>query len=266
MRELVANLKKVLREGHAFFLCADQGLEHGPKTFSAHNIDPEELLHLALEARFSGIVLTPGLADKYYLKEYRDVPLIVKLNGRSALGHANPVSRQFCSVNRAVKLGASAVGYTIYDGSPAEPAMFAEFGKIVEQAHDYDLPVIAWMYPRGPGVEEGDSDTIAYAARIALELGADMVKVKYNGDAPGFSWVNKSAGRVKVVAADPEVKSDEEVLVMVRDVLKAGGAGVAFGRTVWNHPQPFVFARAIEKVLYDGGSVKDAIAFLQQHS
>lgn len=263
---LVANLKKVLRDKHAFFLCADQGLEHGPSTFNSHTIDPEFLLHIALEARFSGVVLTPGVADKYYRGAYRDIPLIVKLNGRSELGHANPVSRQFCSVERAVKLGAAAVGYTIYDGSPAEPEMFAEFGKIVEQAHDYNLPVIAWMYPRGEGVIESDSDTIAYAARIALELGADMVKVKYNGDAPGFAWVTQCAGRVKVVAADPEVASDREVLEMVYAVMQNGGAGVAFGRTVWRHPRPFILSRAIEKIVYEGKSVDEAYALLEQHT
>ncbi len=263
---MVANLNKILRDKHAFFLCLDQGLEHGPKVFNRNTVDPEPLLHLALEARFSAVVLTPGVADKYYHKAYRDIPLIVKLNGRSELGLANPVSKQFCSVERAVKLGASAVAYTIYDGSPAEPEMFAEFGTIVEQAHDYNLPVIAYMYPRGEGVVESDSDTIAYAARIALELGADMVKVKYNGDAAGFAWVTECAGRVQVIAADPELDDERRVLEMVRDVVKAGGTGVAFGRTVWQHPRPFVLARAIEKILYEGGSVEEALGLLKQHS
>ncbi len=263
---MVANLNKILRDKHAFFLCLDQGLEHGPRVFTRNTVDPEPLLHLALEARFSAVVLTPGVADKYYHKAYRDVPLIVKLNGRSELGLANPVAKQFCSVERAVKLGAAAVAYTIYDGSPAEPEMFAEFGRIVEQAHDYNLPVIAYMYPRGEGVVESNSDTIAYAARIALELGADFVKVKYNGDVPGFSWVTECAGRVKVVAADPEGLDERGVFEMVRNVLASGGSGVAFGRTVWQHPRPFAFARAIERILYEGGSVNDALAFMQQHS
>ena len=144
------NISKLLYKNKALFLAYDQGLEHGPTDFNAHNVDPEFIMHLAFEGRFSAVACGPGIAEKYYEGMYRDVPLIVKLNGKTRLAKIDPISRQFCSVERAIKLGASAVGYTVYDGSPNEPAMFQEFGKVVEQAHNYGLPVVVWMYPRGP--------------------------------------------------------------------------------------------------------------------
>jgi len=256
----MAHIKRILRKDKAMILAFDQGLEHGPKMFDLHTIDPEHIMNIALEGDFTAVALHPGVAEKYYKGAYHDVPLIVKLNGHTDLSHINPVSRQFCSVERAIKLSADAVGYTIYDGSPAEPSMFQEFGKVVEQAHDYGVPVVAWMYPRGPGVVE-DSDSIAYAARVGLELGADFVKVKYNKNAPGFDWIVKSAGRSKVLLSDFEHSSTEELLQHVHNTMKAGATGVAFGRTIWQHPRPFTLTRALQGIVMNGKKPEDVKQF-----
>ena len=138
-------ISKLLYKDKALFLAYDQGLEHGPTDFNAQNADPEFIFKLAFEGRFSAVACGPGVAEKYYEGVYRDVPLICKVNGKTSMAKINPISRQICSVDRAIKMGASAVGYTIYDGSPNEPTMFHEFGKVVEQAHDYGLPVVVWM-------------------------------------------------------------------------------------------------------------------------
>ena len=101
-----------------------------------------------------------------------------------------------------MSLGATAVGYTIYVGSEHEEEMMREFSRIEDEAHAKDLVVIAWMYPRGKHVEgkETSRDVVAYAARLALELGADVAKLPYTGDVESFSWVVKNAGKTLVVA------------------------------------------------------------------
>jgi len=144
------SIQKLLHKDKALFLAYDQGLEHGPTDFNAKNVDPDYIMNLAFEGKYSAVATGIGVAEKYYEGMYRDVPLIVKLNGKTNLAKINPISRQVCSVERAIKVGASAVGFTNYDGSPNEPTMFHEFGKIVEQAHDYGLPVVVWMYPPRP--------------------------------------------------------------------------------------------------------------------
>ncbi len=248
-----------MRHKKAMILSFDQGLEHNPSQFNLHTIDPEYVLNIALEGGYTGIVMHAGLAEKYYLKAFTDIPLIIKLNGRSELSPINPVSRQLCSVQRAVRIGADAVGYTIYDGSPAEPEMFTEFSMIVEEAHSYGLPVIAWMYPRGDGINEEDSDTIAYAARIGLELGADFIKVKYNNDPAGFDWVVRCAGRAPVIVADSYFANDIEILKHVYDVMKANARGVAYGRTIWTHPRPFAITKAIHDIIFGNKTPQEAI-------
>ena len=109
--------------------------------------------------------------------------MIVKLNGKTNLvKEVDPYSPQLCSVAEAVSYGASAVGYTIYVGSEFESLMTQEFGRIEQEAEEAGIPVIAWMYPRGKNIpDESDPKMVAYAARVGLELGADIVKIRYTG-------------------------------------------------------------------------------------
>lgn len=245
-------INSILRKGKAMFLACDQGLEHGPKDFNEKNIDPSYIFDIALEGGYTAVIVQPGVAEKYYKGAYKEVPLIVKLNGKTTLPKIEPVSRQHCSVEHAIKLGASAVGYTIYPGSRHEPEMFAEFGRIVEEAHDHGLPVVLWLYPRGQDVhDELDGKLIAYAARIGLELGADVLKLKYNGDLENFKWIVACAGRAKVVISGGSKLSHEKFLTKVYETsVEAGCAGIAVGRNIWQDPRPFSLTKALEQVIF----------------
>lgn len=254
-------IERVMNDGRALILSFDQGLEEGPKAFNLHSIDPAYVLNIAREGQYTAIAVQPGIAEHYASIEYRDLPLIVKLNGKTSMQQVNPLARQYCSVEHAIKLGAEAVGYTLYDGSPSESVMFQEFGRIVEEAHDYGVPVIAWMYPRNGKVMS--TDDAAYAARVALELGADAVKLPYSGDKHGFDWVVRSAGKMRVFMADVGFASDEELLRHVQDALLAGSSGIALGQTVWQHPKPFSLTRALHAVIFKNKSAKEALSYLQ---
>jgi len=186
-------INELLTDNKAVFLALDQGLEHGPTDFNEKNINPEYILDIAHKGNYNALILQKGLAEKYYENYRYKIPLIIKLNGKTNITKekVDPYSPQICSVNYAVKLGATAIGYTIYPGSYHEADMFKEFSKIQEEARENDLPVILWAYPRGHGIDENDNNTIAYAARTALELGADLMKIKYNGNKEGFKWITK---------------------------------------------------------------------------
>jgi fructose-bisphosphate aldolase, class I len=245
------NTGKILRGDKSLLLAYDQGLEHGPRDLSLDNVDPKSIFDIALEGMYDGIIVQNGIAEKYYHGYYKDVPLIIKLNGKTSLLEGAPISRQLCSVDRAIKLGASAVGYTIYTGSPNEPEIFQEFSKIVEDAHDYGMPVIAWMYPRGPGINEKSTEILAYSARVGLELGADFLKMKYNDDPKGFEWVIKCAGRAKVLVAGGDKLLEEDFLRKSEEIMKTGVTGLAVGRNVWQHAHPLAITKALRKIVYD---------------
>jgi class I fructose-bisphosphate aldolase len=156
-------------------------------------------------------------------------------------------------------MNATAVGYTLYPGSLREQEMYREFGKIVEEAHEVGMAAIAWAYPRGSGVQDDlDTDTIAYGARIAAELGADMVKLKYNEDAEGFKWVIKNACKAKVLVSGGKKKSDSlKELEIAKEVLDLGATGIAIGRNVWQSDNPKGFAKAIADIVHKNKKAQD---------
>lgn len=239
-----------LRNGKSMLLAYDQGLEHGPsKDFDDRNVDPGFVMELASKGGFCGVVFQKGVAERYYDGK---VPLIVKLNGKTSLPKGEPISRQVCSVEHAVSLGAKGVGYTIYLGSGFEPEMFREFGKIQEEAHRRGVPAIAWIYPRGEAVQNDTSrEVVAYAARAGLELGADAVKIKYTGDKESFSWAVKSAAGVRVfMSGGPKAPTDEDFLRQVKGVIEAGGTGVAVGRNVWQNADPLGMAKKLKNTVF----------------
>jgi fructose-bisphosphate aldolase, class I len=257
------NLKKLSVNGKFLFIAYDQGLEHGPTDFNIKNCDPQYIFDIGLEGRYSAVITLPGVADKYYHGPYRDVPLIIKVNGKSAIPHIPPQSRVICSVERAMKCGASAIGFTIFDGSPKEPDIFYEFGQVVDRAHDYGLPVVAWMYPRGPDIKnEYDTNILAYSARIGLELGADIVKVKYGNDPEAFKWVVKNAGRTKVVMSGGDKQDDYEFIKKCYDVMQTGCSGVAVGRNAWQSDKPFSLSKALRGVTLEGKKPEEVEKYL----
>ena len=258
------NIHKLLTNDRSLILACDQGLEHGPKDFNEKNVDPNYILDIALEGGFNGVILQSGVAEKYYHEHYKDVPLIVKLNGKTNLPHIEPISRQICSVDRAIKLGASAVGYTLYPGSEHESEQFAEFGKIVERSHDAGVPVIAWMYPRGKAIDNDvTTEVLAHSARIGLELGADMVKLKYNHDPEGYKWVVKNAGRTRVLSAGGAFEGTEKFLHKTKEILKTGATGIAVGRNIWQHEKPFSLAHALKEIMFKNKNVDDVLHYLK---
>lgn len=246
-------LEKISKNGRSMLLAYDQGMEHGPTDFSDANIDPTRILEIAESGYFTGVILQKGIAEKYYQKGKNRVPLIVKLNGKTRLEKdSDPYSPQLCSVAEAVELGASAVGYTVYVGSHYESQMMTEFSRIEQEAEKYQLPVIGWMYPRGKAVEgkEKSPEMIAYAARIGLEMGADMVKIHYTGDVASFSWVVKAAGKTKVLAVGGESVAEEILFKTATEIISAGAVGMAIGRNIWQAEKPLERAKKLAEIIY----------------
>lgn len=249
------DLSKLTTDGKAMFLAYDQGLEHGPKDFDFDkgNFDPNFILDIAVKGGFNAIILQKGLAEKYYTDSpyQARIPLIIKLNGKTNLYKGEAYSPLECEVEEALKLGAGAVGYTLYPGSEFESKMIEEFGKVVKEAHEKNIPAIAWVYPRGKNIKDDTSrEVVAYAARMALELDSDIVKIKYSGSLENFKWAVECAGKTKVVLAGGPKVSDEEFLEIVKNVMMAGAIGVAVGRNVWQNSDPLKIAEGIRKIIF----------------
>jgi class I fructose-bisphosphate aldolase len=254
---LEKKMRKIFKNNKTLILAYDHGLEHGPKDLNLKNANPEFVFELAEKLKYNAIVTQAGIAEKFH-SSYK-APLIVKINGKTCLG-SEIISRQNCSVKRAMKLNPIALGYTIYPGSEHESIMFSELSNIIEEAHNHGLPVFVWSYPRNKsGLDDNNTDVIAYAARVALELGADAVKLKYNNDFEGFKWVVKCASRVKVVVAGGFKTSDEDVLRIAQEVLEAGASGLTIGRNIWQNENPERITFALKKIIFENKKSSEVI-------
>src|SRR5215468_1725178 len=145
-----------LCNGTALFLPYDQGLEHGPRDFFANPAaaDPAYITKLAVEAGFNGIVLNIGLAEKFYWDYAGEIPLVLKLNGKTEIpSDQHALSPVNATVEEAVRLGADAIGYTLYVGTPAQDQDFEQLRRVREDAQRFGMPLIVWAYPRGAAIE-----------------------------------------------------------------------------------------------------------------
>ena len=268
--------------GMLLVLPVDQGLEHGPRDFFANeeSLDPAYEARLAGAGGYSGIALQYGLASKYMREIAGSVPLILKLNGRTEIPPStSPRSPLTSRVEDAVRLGADAVGYTLYVGSAQQEQDFEMLSQVRLEADRAGMPVIVWAYPRGSDVDaKGGRDSlyaIDYAARVATELGADVVKVNFPTTGPdgmvgptsaapkpydSTRWtleeavakIVRSAGRTLVIMSGGEQVEDDLLLTRVEVSLAAGATGFIFGRNIWQRP----YAQALSIV----GQIKDRMA------
>lgn len=247
-------IQPFLKNNKALLLAYDHGFELGPEVLSGQSINPENILDLAIRGGYTGIILQKGIAEKYYQGSHcqKRIPLILKINGKTNIvPKKDPYSVLNCSVEYAKKLGAKAVGYTIYLGSNEETKMLFDFGKIQEKAHQLNMAAIAWMYLRGSSIEdEFDPFLITYAARVGLELGADMIKIKYPGSKESFKKVVEAAGKTKVVLSGGTKIDEEKFLEIIQSVIDAGATGVAVGRNVFQHQDPLAVTEEIKRILF----------------
>ncbi|WP_394820701.1 class I fructose-bisphosphate aldolase [Pendulispora albinea] len=263
------------RNGKLLVLPLDQGLEHGPTDFfpnpSALNTDYQ--FRLALEGNYSAIALGIGLAEKYMEDYAGAIPLILKLNGKTNIADDHEaVSPLFANVEDAVRLGADAVGYTLYVGSPKQHHEILQFQRVRQDCARFGMPLVMWAYPRGRAIDaKGGKGTLYaqdYAARVAEELGADIVKLHEPEDtndacpepyrslhepAPErLKRVVRSAGKVMVLFSGGEKNDDDEaVLRKVKLYLESGARGVMFGRNMWLRPfdQALALTRRVHELM-----------------
>ena len=190
--KVIAHLTRILNQGRLggtgklLILPVDQGFEHGPILSFSENppaYDPHYHFKLAIKAGCSAYAAPLGFLRAGF-KEFADkIPLILKLNSSDSLykDASAPIPALSAGVESALEMGCSAVGFTIYPGSSARKTMYEEVALISEQARKHGLPVVIWSYPRGTGIsKKGETalDVVSYAAHIAAQLGAHIIKVK----------------------------------------------------------------------------------------
>ena len=266
-----ANLGKILMHGDLggtgklLILPVDQGHEHGPdKSFfiNPSAYDPDYHYQLAIEAKISAYAAPYGFLESGSERFAGQIPTILKINSSNGLN-----DQKYQSINGSVKdalrLGCSAVGFTIYPGSEYQYDMIEEFKEVSREASEYGLPSVLWSYPRGGKIsKEGETalDIIGYAAHIAAQLGAHIIKVKppstfiENKDlnnmfdnrksnlnllSDRISHIKKCAFNFKriVVFSGGNSKNSSDLLEEIKQINLGGGNGSIIGRNTFQRPK-----------------------------
>ena len=269
----LTNLARILNHGRLggsgklVILPVDQGFEHGPARSFAKNpsgYDPRYHFELAIDAGCSAHAAPLGFLEAGAAEFAGDVPLILKLNNSDTLAElGDPCPAVTGSVGDALRLGCSAIGFTIYPGSSARNEMYEQIREIAEEAKAAGLAVVIWSYPRGSGLsKQGETavDVVAYAAQIAAQLGAHLIKIKppsghveqdaarkvYESEgipietlAERVRHVVQSAfnGRRIVIFSGGAAQGREGLLEEIRAIADGGGFGSIVGRNSFQRPK-----------------------------
>ena len=270
-----ANLARILMHGRLggtgkmVILPVDQGFEHGPaRSFAANPpaYDPHYHFQLAIDAGLNAFATPLGMIETGAVSFAGQIPLILKLNSSNSLARGGDAPDQAvtASVKDALRLGCSAIGFTMYPSSDAVFGMIEELRELAAEAKANGLAVVVWSYPRGGGLpKEGETavDIVAYAAHMAALLGANIIKVKLPSDhleldaarqvyeAEGIDIASPAArvrhimqcvfaGKRLVVFSGGSKKGSESVFDDARAIRDGGGSGSIIGRNSFQRPKP----------------------------
>lgn len=250
------------REGKSLIIAMDHGLERGPEVFEdvPDRADPANVFEIATHDAVTGIAVQKGVAETYYPSYDDSVNLVAKLNGKTLLGEGDRYAPPNWDAERASKLGADAIGYTVYTGSRKEAQMFKEFRDAQAAARDEELPVVLWSYPRGQGVNDHNApNVVAYAARIGLELGADLSKIKFPGRKEDVEWAAHVSGQMPILMSGGDTTTEEAFLNDVKTFMDGGGQGLTVGRNIWQREDPIAMLDKLERIVYNDDSVEDVL-------
>lgn len=269
-----ANLARLMNHGRLagtgkfVILPVDQGFEHGPARSFAMNpagYDPNYHFEMALEAGCNAYAAPLGFIEAAAARHAGEIPLILKLNNHDVLyPDKDPISAVTASVQDALRLGCVAIGFTIYPGSARAREMYEQLRGLAEEAKNNGLAVVVWSYPRGSGMsKEGETaiDVIAYAAHIAAELGAHVIKVKlptahieeaeaqkvYSQVGVPISTLAErvrhvvqssfNGRRIVIFSGGAKKDSDEAIYDEARAIRDGGGFGSIIGRNSFQRPK-----------------------------
>jgi fructose-bisphosphate aldolase / 2-amino-3,7-dideoxy-D-threo-hept-6-ulosonate synthase len=212
----------------------------------------------------NAILMHKGIVRAGHRGTGRDVGLIIHLSAGTSLSPDPNAKELVCTVEEAMKLGADAVSVHINLGAETDREMLRQLGQISERCFEWQMPLVAMMYTRGPKIkDEYNVENVKHAARVGAELGADIVKVVYTGDVQSFAAVVEGCPVPVVIAGGPKMGSDEEIFNMVQGALEAGAAGVSIGRNAFQHKTPTKMVQALSKMVHAAAAVNDAIKILQ---
>jgi fructose-bisphosphate aldolase/2-amino-3,7-dideoxy-D-threo-hept-6-ulosonate synthase len=231
---------------HGITIGATQGLQ-----------DIESTIDAVTRGGADSVLTQKGLASRIHPNK-NGKGYVIHLNASTTMGPDANDKRMTGTVREAVRAGADAVSVHLNIGSNHEPRQLEDLAAITKEAQEYGMPVLAMTYARGPDVDEHDETNLAHAVRIAEEVGADIAKTAYSGDADTYESVTNAVD-IPVIMAGGDPQSDRQMLQNVRGAMDAGAAGVSMGRSVFQHDDPGAMTQGVSTIVHDDATVEEAM-------
>jgi fructose-bisphosphate aldolase/2-amino-3,7-dideoxy-D-threo-hept-6-ulosonate synthase len=189
----------------------------------------------------------------------KDIGLILHISGSTALSTQKDNKVLVNTVQEALKVGADGVSIHINIGGSADSAMLEILGQISRECREWGMPLLAMMYPRGENIKDDkDVNVVKVVARIGAELGVDLVKTNWTGSMETFKEVVKGCPAPVIIAGGDNM-SIKNLLEMTKQSIEAGGSGVAYGRNIFQAPDPIGLTRAISLIVHQNFEVDEAV-------
>ncbi|MDI9633085.1 MAG: 2-amino-3,7-dideoxy-D-threo-hept-6-ulosonate synthase [Methanolinea sp.] len=247
--------------GRTIIVPMDHGVTSGPMEGL---IDLGRTVDLVAEGGANAVLGHIGLALHGHRRSGRDIGLILHLSASTSIGPDPNEKVLVNTVTNAIRMGADAVSIHVNIGADSEARMLADLGRIAVECMEWGMPLLAMMYPRGRKIEdEHHVDHVSLAARVAAELGADIVKTVYTGDPDSFRQVTRGCP-VPVVVAGGSRTSDLATLELIEGAMEGGAAGISIGRNAFQHPAPDRFIAAAALIVHGGESAEEAYRVLKE--
>ena len=239
----------------------DHGVSSGP---IKGIVQIDETIEQISKGGANAVLMHKGIVSSGHRGYGSDLGLIIHLSASTSLSPDPNNKILVTTVEKAIQLGADAVSVHVNIGSKTEPKMLKELGEISETCSQWGIPLLAMMYPRGQKIQnELDVELVKHAARVGSELGVDIVKTNYTGDPASFEEVVEGALVPVVIAGGPKVDTNRELLEMAKESVEVGGAGVAFGRNIFQSENPQTITKAISEIVHNNAEVEDALKILE---
>ena len=242
--------------GRSVIVPMDHGVTLGP---IKGIVDIEDTIGKVAAGGATAVVVHKGIAS-LSLKKFRGVMgFILHLSAGTKLSQDPDAKVLVANVKEAVQIGADAVSVHVNVGAETEREMLQDLGMVSNGCREYNVPLLAMMYPRGPKIKDQyDVEAVKHVARLGAELGADIIKTNYTGSVDTFKEVVKGCPVPVIIAGGPKMDSDKEVLEMVRDAMHAKAKGVSIGRNVFQHDNITAMTRAISRIVIEDMDVDEA--------
>lgn len=240
-------------------------MDHGVTVGPIEGIeDMKTMVNFVAEGGANAVLGHVGLPLHGHRGHGRDVGLILHLSG-STVWSPDPNAKILVNtVENALRMGADGVSVHVNIGADSESEMLRDLGETAVKCMEWGMPLLAMMYTRGKKVgSEANPEAVKHAARIAAEMGADVVKVTYTGSPKSFREVVEGCPIPVLIAGGERAKDDRAVLRTVKAALSAGGAGVCIGRNAFQHPNRLDMIRAICALVQEDATLKQAEKILR---